>query len=475
MLVTVVTFLRPLPVLIRLLGGMIFLLLLAGAWLPARWQEPLFYGLAQTMLVALATIGLLYQLRFHHPARAFIVRLALACLLWVGTEFVALFPEQWLPTGSAPVLEELGYFCVYLMLVWAVEKAERQFKYVSWLDSIAAPLFILGLSGYLLVIPLAIAAAEADTFLPSHLFYLFMDLYLLVRSLALLVQVEDGAWRQFFWLWLWALLGLTITDILDTAWFFDVFSTTYDDPWQGTYLLPIALFMGFSGWSAIYWRWQAPAAFPSWLKGALRREARIIGFTLLPLAIHFIGYRAAVFDDALRSAREWFLVFWLLGGYIVLQLYRQPPKAQVATDNSPQTLAPTTLDEPINSAVTAPEVLASEEPNEGEQLLLQKLDAVIEQHFGEPGFDVEAMATALAISSRQLQRRLKALADCSPADYLRRFRLVKAATLLKQGHKVAFVAATTGFAQQSHFGRCFKEMYGCTPGQFALNHKNGIE
>ncbi len=448
---------------------------MAGAWLPPQWQEPLFYGLGQSILVALIAFGLLWQLPTARDARTFLLRLCAAFLLWLSIEILTYVPDHWIAPGIRQVFEELGFFCVYLIFVWAIESTERQFRTLSWLDSLAAPLFVIGLSGYLLVIPLLQAPAEYDSFLPSHLFYIFMDLYLLVRILSLLMICADRGWQQLLWSWFWAFLGLTLTDVLDATWWFGLFESHYDDFWQGVYLLPMASALAFSGWFPALQRLRPLPDLPRWARHLLRRESRIIGFTLLLLVIHLIGYRAGVFEELLRSPREWFLMGWLVGGFVMLQLHRQqlqplPELVPTADEEAAQEVESVIEQAPsaeIASTVTIDKDEAEHSQQDNDAQFIQRIEATLEAHYSEAGFDVEALATALAISVRQLQRRLKAIADCTPADYLRRFRLLKAADLLRQGHKVAFVAAQTGFQQQSHFGRCFKEMYGCTPGQFA--------
>jgi AraC-like DNA-binding protein len=101
-----------------------------------------------------------------------------------------------------------------------------------------------------------------------------------------------------------------------------------------------------------------------------------------------------------------------------------------------------------------------------EQQFLDKLQAVLESNFSNSDFRVDQMSAAMAMSDRQLQRKLKALVDHSPAEYLRNFRLTIAIKQLKQGTQVGLVADAVGFSSQGYFASCFKAEFGATPSEF---------
>ncbi|MEO1202987.1 MAG: response regulator, partial [Pseudomonadota bacterium] len=101
-----------------------------------------------------------------------------------------------------------------------------------------------------------------------------------------------------------------------------------------------------------------------------------------------------------------------------------------------------------------------------DQAFLERLDALLERRYADTGVAVGDLATELAMSDRQLQRKLKSLTNLSPSEYLRAYRLRKAAALLADGGSAGEVAFATGFNSQSHFGACFKAYFGCTPGEY---------
>jgi transcriptional regulator GlxA family with amidase domain len=54
----------------------------------------------------------------------------------------------------------------------------------------------------------------------------------------------------------------------------------------------------------------------------------------------------------------------------------------------------------------------------------------------------------------------------TPGDYLRRVRVAAAIGLLRESNEPAsIIALKTGFADQSHMGRCRRRFAGQTPGE----------
>lgn len=103
---------------------------------------------------------------------------------------------------------------------------------------------------------------------------------------------------------------------------------------------------------------------------------------------------------------------------------------------------------------------------ENEQIFIRKFRQVLETSYANPEFTLEDMAGGMGLEKRQLQRKLKALLDTSPTEYLRSFRLQKATELLLKGKTVSQTYEMTGFSGISHFSRCFKACYGVVPSQY---------
>jgi len=107
-----------------------------------------------------------------------------------------------------------------------------------------------------------------------------------------------------------------------------------------------------------------------------------------------------------------------------------------------------------------------------DEQFLNKLEALIAKHYTEPDLDISTLASALAMSDRQLQRKLKVMLNITPNNFIKEFRLKKAKELLKNGGQIGRVALDVGFSSQTYFGRCFKEVYQCTPKQFQQAEKS---
>ncbi|MEM8598765.1 MAG: ATP-binding protein [Bacteroidota bacterium] len=102
-----------------------------------------------------------------------------------------------------------------------------------------------------------------------------------------------------------------------------------------------------------------------------------------------------------------------------------------------------------------------------EAAFLADLEAAIEAGLDDPGFTTNRLAEALALSRRQLQRKLSALTGDSPGSLIREARLNRAATLLAAGElSVKEVAAAVGFRSTSAFSRAFRDRFGVTPSTY---------
>ncbi|HVK47949.1 MAG TPA: helix-turn-helix transcriptional regulator, partial [Pseudobacter sp.] len=79
---------------------------------------------------------------------------------------------------------------------------------------------------------------------------------------------------------------------------------------------------------------------------------------------------------------------------------------------------------------------------------------------------VDYLAKICNMSRSTLNRKLRALLDISPNDFIRQYRLQKASVLLKQGQDISAVAYRVGFSSPSYFTQCFREQFGITPSDY---------
>lgn len=98
---------------------------------------------------------------------------------------------------------------------------------------------------------------------------------------------------------------------------------------------------------------------------------------------------------------------------------------------------------------------------------LERVTAAANEHLAEPAFSVDDLAAEMALSRRQLTRRCKDAAGETPAAFIRRLRLERAARLLAEQDDgtVAEVAYAVGYST-SHFAQAFRKRFGCAPSDY---------
>jgi len=101
-----------------------------------------------------------------------------------------------------------------------------------------------------------------------------------------------------------------------------------------------------------------------------------------------------------------------------------------------------------------------------EQQFLQRFNESIEDGYTNPKLTLPMISAQLAMSERQLQRKLKALSGINFSEILREYRLTQGQKLLNNGEQIAVIADQVGFTSSSYFVRCFKAKYGKTPNDY---------
>lgn len=106
---------------------------------------------------------------------------------------------------------------------------------------------------------------------------------------------------------------------------------------------------------------------------------------------------------------------------------------------------------------------------------LNLLDKTIMDNLGNPDFDSDALEKAMSMSRSSLVRRMKALLDTTPNEYLKKRRLsVAAAMLLENNVRVNEICYAVGFRYPSYFTKCFKEAYGVIPAEYSKKCSKNI-
>ena len=102
-----------------------------------------------------------------------------------------------------------------------------------------------------------------------------------------------------------------------------------------------------------------------------------------------------------------------------------------------------------------------------QQKFLQKAKKVVEENLDNDQFNVEDLSSELHMSRSQAHRKLKALTNQSATQFIRNYRLRRAADLLKQDvGNVTEIAYQVGFNSQTYFSSSFQELFRCSPSEY---------
>ena len=115
---------------------------------------------------------------------------------------------------------------------------------------------------------------------------------------------------------------------------------------------------------------------------------------------------------------------------------------------------------------TITEVVVRED-EDAEWRFLKKIENIVLDNLANEEFKVEPdLCKALMMSRSQLYRKLKALTNHSPSDYIRRIRMNKAKHLLHHSElSIGSIATQVGFKDFSHFSRTYSKIYGTLPSE----------
>lgn len=94
---------------------------------------------------------------------------------------------------------------------------------------------------------------------------------------------------------------------------------------------------------------------------------------------------------------------------------------------------------------------------------IDKINAILSEQVINENYSIDILADQMNMSHSNLYRKMKGLFGMPPNNYVKNFRLNKAAELIANGVRIAEAAERLGFASSSHFAKCFKEKFGMLP------------
>ncbi|MES2731985.1 MAG: two-component regulator propeller domain-containing protein [Bacteroidota bacterium] len=103
-----------------------------------------------------------------------------------------------------------------------------------------------------------------------------------------------------------------------------------------------------------------------------------------------------------------------------------------------------------------------------DEKFLRRVIQLIDDHLADADFTIDWLGKEAGMSQTLLYRKIKALTNQSPSEFIRNYRLKKAAELLSQRRgNVSEIAYQVGFTHLSYFTKTFRQVYGLTPSEYA--------
>lgn len=112
-----------------------------------------------------------------------------------------------------------------------------------------------------------------------------------------------------------------------------------------------------------------------------------------------------------------------------------------------------------------PESLAS---NSVDAEFMHKLLSALEENLHDEKLDCELLAQKLFVSKSRLHRKLRAIAGQAPGEFIRMYKLKRAAQMIVENKfSITQIAYEVGFASPAQFTRAFKKYFSCLPSEFS--------
>jgi len=110
-----------------------------------------------------------------------------------------------------------------------------------------------------------------------------------------------------------------------------------------------------------------------------------------------------------------------------------------------------------------------------DQKFIQKAVSIVEANIERTDFLVEDLCREMAMSRVNFYKKILALTDKTPSEFIRFIRLKRAAELLAKSQMyVGEVAFLVGFNEPKYFRKYFKEEFGVTPNEYKKVITNNI-
>ncbi len=124
-------------------------------------------------------------------------------------------------------------------------------------------------------------------------------------------------------------------------------------------------------------------------------------------------------------------------------------------------------------------MFAEEDPSWLKALGDEQIGEALRLMHGEPGraWTVPVLARGVSMSRSAFAARFTALVGQTPMEHLTQWRMVRAASMMRQSHppKMAAIASAVGYESESSFGKVFRRVLGVSPGKYRRSSGQEME
>ena len=119
------------------------------------------------------------------------------------------------------------------------------------------------------------------------------------------------------------------------------------------------------------------------------------------------------------------------------------------------------------ASATTTEDIAPEALSPRDSAFMKELYELMEKELANADLDIVRMTEMMKISRTKFYYKVKGLTGENPSVFFKRYKLNRAADLLKEGkHNMSEIAWMTGFNTLSHFSTSFKKQFGVPPSEY---------
>jgi DNA-binding response OmpR family regulator len=106
---------------------------------------------------------------------------------------------------------------------------------------------------------------------------------------------------------------------------------------------------------------------------------------------------------------------------------------------------------------------------------LKKIIDIIEENMDNSDFNVTSLAEKIIISRGHLHKKLVALANLTPVDFINHIRLKKSLDMLENtAMKISEIGYAVGYSDPKYFSRLFKKQFGKSPSEYQRMNNHTI-